>query len=136
MTKSKETTEDLWPLVHQLAAELAQRPCEKSLITQAAAYLKNNPEASFYAWLDRLARMGDLLSSGRNAGLHRREFRAACLRLKPSPTNETWPWILAWVGRLYAYYQNHRSEAQDISNVSRLRPPDSPADEFQRTPHV
>lgn len=130
-SKLNNISPQLWPLVRQLAAELAQRPFEKSLLQQAAEYIKKRPDADFNQWLNRLARIGDLLASGRNTGLYRRELQAACQRLRPQPPPAAWPWILGWAARLYPYYKGNLAAARKISDVSRLPQPPEPPDIYR-----
>ncbi|MCB8983448.1 MAG: hypothetical protein H6659_06475 [Ardenticatenaceae bacterium] len=119
--------ETMWAAAHQLAAELAQRRIDSSIIKTAAAYTKAHPEADFTDWSLRLVRLGDLFSSSQQTATYRHEFWAACKRLRVKPTSaHEWTLVLSWSARLYPFYQTVPRLAQRVSDVRHLRLPDAP----------
>jgi hypothetical protein len=120
-TRSEPTN---WKAARQLAAELAQWGFDDNLLKTAAAYVKAYPDADMAAWLERLARLGDLFSSSQQTGRYRHQLQFACERVQPRPrTGREWAWVLSWAARLYPYYNNNPAEARRISDVSNVHVP-------------
>lgn len=116
-----------WRAAHQLAAELAQWGVDPNLLRTAAGYLQAYPQADFEAWLDRLARLGDLFSSSDQTGRYRHLLSVACRRVRPQPAgSREWVWVLNWAARLYDYYSANGRRARTLSNVSRVTIPAAP----------
>ena len=118
---------DHWLMVHRLAAELAQRRVDANLTRTAAAYMKAHPNADLIDWLHRLVQLGDLFSSSDQTERYRHELWAACERLRPQPPDgAAWAQVLAWAGRLQAFYEDDPRLAQRVSDVSYIDLPPKP----------
>ena len=116
-----------WRSAHQLAAELSQWGVDANLLRTAAAYLQANPGADFDAWLERLARLGDLFSSSEQTGRYRHLLRVGCQRVRPQPASgREWVWVLSWAARLYDYYKGNRRLARQVSDVAGVPLPRQP----------
>lgn len=91
-------------LARGLAAELALRGTDRSLISEALNYLRAYPKADFFAWLDGLKDLGELFVMSQQTVIYREELHAACQRLRPVEDNRVLAHILGWTARLHGYY--------------------------------
>jgi hypothetical protein len=93
-----------WRLAQGLAAELALRGTDRSLINEALNYLRAYPQADFFDWLEKLMALGDLFTLSKQTAIYRCELRDACQRLHSVADNQTLAQILGWAARLHSFY--------------------------------
>jgi hypothetical protein len=112
---SKKMDAPNWRLARGLAAELALRGTDRSLINEALSYLRAFPEADFFGWLDKLTALGDLFTMSKQTAIYRQELRDACQPLRGVGDNQTLIQILGWTARLHGYYFPRVSLALKLS---------------------
>jgi hypothetical protein len=121
----------------KIAAELVQWGTDLNVLRSAASYMKANPDADLFVWLDRLVQLGDYFASSEQTGRYRQQVRSACVRARDTfdvSDGADWVWILAWASRFMLYYQEFPKAARAISEVPPFQP--EPVQPFRRqTPH-